>query len=214
MKKFVFIFMIMAIATTGAFAQVSIGGGLLLDMSFGNGYKYTGNEDITMNVSIRNISFGAYAFFDATYVEASLSFAFGMLNSSVKVKYSGSDTSVSAKLGNIQQLGFTVLGKYPIDMDSITLFPLFGISYNMVLAGQADAGGKIEDAFDLSQSGLLAGAGVDYNINSSLYIRGQAMLQMRFANKMMKDDIKGVGSDISTTFGFGPVIKVGIGYKL
>lgn len=203
MKKCILIFTIIAITATGAFAQISFsaGGGALIDMSFNNGIKY---EDFYMG--FRNISFGPYLFFDATYVEAALTLGFGSLTWVV----SDGKESDSDKFGNIQQFGFTVLGKYPVDMGSITVFPLLGISYNMVLAGKYDGGTKMENASELNQFGLLAGGGLDYDLNSNLYLRGQVMLQMRFPSKTMSDEAEG---DVSATLGFGPVIRIGIGYR-
>jgi outer membrane protein W len=206
MKRCFLIFALIAIVATGAFSQeisFSAGGGIYTDMSFGNGYKY-----LAERIGIRNISFGPYVFFDATYVEAALSLGFGSLTATG----SGAYTSGSSKMGNIQQFGFTILGKYPVDADIVTIFPLFGISYNMVLAGKNVNGNKFEDVSKLNQFGLLGGLGADYDINSNLYIRGQVMLQMRFANKNIKDVVKN-SPNVDTTLGFGPVIRVGVGYR-
>jgi outer membrane protein W len=208
MKRCVIIFALIAIAATGAFAQeisFSAGGGLFTDMSFGNGMK---SKDDRMG--LRNISFGPYAFFDATFVEAAITLGFGSITATGE--------GDSKKIGNVQQFGFTVLGKYPVDMDMVTVFPLFGISYNMVLAGKYDGGTKMEKTSEKNQFGILAGAGADYDLNSNLYIRGEIMLQMRFASKEMKDTVALFkvfgGNDINTTLGIGPVIRVGIGYRL
>jgi outer membrane protein W len=80
----------------------------------------------------------------------------------------------------------------------------------------------MEKVSELNQFGLLGGLGADYDINSSLFIRGQVMLQMRFANKNAKDTVKILRSNqpstynsrnIQTTLGLGPVIRVGVGYR-
>jgi outer membrane protein W len=225
MKKFISILALIAIAATGAFAQTSLsaGGGLFTDLSlFGNGVKYTDGDDYYKS-GTRNISFGGYVFFDATYVEADISFAIGSLTEFRKSKINDKkDSKTADKSSTIQQLGFTVLGKYPIDMGAATLFPLLGVSYNMVLGGKDEDGNKMEKSeyggkvyFQpswLSQLGVLGGVGFDYDLTESLFLRGEVMLQCRFADKMTRDGVKDE-KNARSTLGLGPVIKVGVGYK-
>ena len=73
MKKYLLVLVIFALAT-GAFAQVSLsaGGGLIFDWSFNNGIK-NGGDKLGMQI----LSIGGFGFFDATYVEADLYFAYG-----------------------------------------------------------------------------------------------------------------------------------------
>jgi opacity protein-like surface antigen len=225
MKRCFLIFALIAITATGAFAQISFsaGGGVLMDMSFGNGTKV----DIKMpyveqsgTSGMRNISFGPYLFFDATFAEAALYLSFGSLTPTYEGE--SGDESLFAT-----QFGFTLLGKYPIDLGTITVFPLLGISYNIPLS-ISYKGESMDDPTDYSQFGLLVGGGLDYNLNSNLYIRGQLMLQMRFASKVTSDrvdeaekykkEMESYGMkvdkyDVSTTLGFGPVIRIGIGYR-
>ena len=104
--------------------------------------------------------------------------------------------------------GFSVLGKFPFELSSFTLFPLAGIGYNMALSAKFE-GEKYDDAMDLSQFGILAGAGIDYPITNKLFIRGEVLFNLRFASKYMKDIY-----DFETkTLGFGPRIKIGVGYR-
>jgi hypothetical protein len=130
----------------------------------------------------------------------------------------GASLSDEEDFGNVTQFGIAVLGKYPIELGTITLFPLLGISYNMVLSAKDPDGNKYDDAGDLSQLGILAGIGLDVNITDALFFRAEGIFQLRLPNKMQKDMADYMkayyGVDFPPTVGLGPVIKVAIGYRL
>jgi outer membrane protein W len=215
MKKSFLVLVILALAAGGAFAQIglSTGGGLFFDGSFGNGMEMSlGGKKIT--TSINNTSFGAYGFFDATYMEASLGFAYGTL----KLKGDDGDKSDSDDMGTAMQISFTVLGKYPIDLGVITLFPMLGLSYNLVVSLELKDGYKKSgiEAENLGQLGLLGGIGLDYDLTQSMYLRASLLLHLRFASKHMTDnvdDLKKMRMDANTTLGVGPRIQVGLGFR-
>ena len=206
---------LLAIIATGAFAQgfpfpMSAGGGLLFDWSGNNGVemKSGGNSGY---VGLRNLSFGGYGFFDATYAELDVSFAYGSITGFSEVR--GNKETEDG--GRVVQLGFSLLGKYPLDWNGFTIFPLLGFDYNVVLSWK-DKDGKAEDKpGDLNQFGILAGAGLDYPldfISSALFLRGEVMFHLRLPCKGMKDIASRLGSGTDATFGVGPRIKIGVGY--
>ena len=218
MKKSISILILFVMVTAGAFAfNLSVGGGLLFDLSLNNGTKVDG-----VNNSIQNTSFGGFAFFDATYVEIDMSFAYGLL----KYNYSYDGMSRSGDYGNIMQLNFGVLGKFPFNLGVITLFPLLGVNYNVALSGKYasgvlisdglyyyDAGGEsIENPMELmSQLGFLGGAGVDIFLSRSLYLRGEALFQLRLPAKEAREVANSNGG--TATLGMGPRLKFGVGYQ-
>jgi opacity protein-like surface antigen len=212
MKKSISILALLAIIATGAFAQgfpfpMSAGGGLLLDWSGNNGIDNAKLGGKTGYFGYRLLSIGGFGFFDATYAELDVSFAYG----SATYVYDFPGTNDNEDGGSALQLGFTLLGKYPIDWNGFTLFPLLGADYNLVLSSK-DKNGKPEDnPGDNSQFGILAGAGLDYPLSSALFLRGEALFHLRLPSKDAKDAAKQSGGD--TTFGMGPRIKVGVGYK-
>ena len=127
------------------------------------------------------------------------------------------------------QLGFSLLGKYPLNMGRVTVFPLLGINYNLVLSMKDKDGTSIEDsgsgyeASDFSQFGILAGGGLDFPLSGALFFRAEAFFELRFASKVM-DDVKTKMATlitmmmpgavtIDTTLGMGPRFKIGLGYK-
>jgi len=217
MKRGISILALFAIVATGAFAQwfpppMSAGGGLLFDWSGGNGTKMEALGR-SASVDVQNLSFGGFGFFDATYAELDVNFAYGLVKYNVDMF--GPKTTEDA---NALQLGFTLLGKYPISLAGLpfTFFPLLGVDYNLVLSVDWKDGKSEKNPGDWSQFGLLAGAGLDYPLTSALYLRGEALFHIRFANKAMSDGVdeyKKAGISAETTLGLGPRIKIGVGYR-
>jgi hypothetical protein len=208
MKKSISILALLAIIATGAFAQgfpppMSAGGGLLFDWSFNNGVK-TKIEGSRVYMGLNILSLGGFGFFDATYAELDVNFAYGLVT-----YIADAPGFKETDIGNALQLGFSLLGKYPIGLGSFTLFPLLGANYNLVLSGK-DPDGRIDKPMEYSQFGILAGAGLDFPLTSALYLRGEALFNLRFPSKLMKDT---TDAGDSPTLGMGPRIKIGVGYK-
>jgi len=215
MKRGISVLALLAIVATGAFAQVDFtpqgfsmaaGGGLLFDWSGNNGIENFKSAGLSGYLGFRNLSFGGYGFFDATYAEMDVSLAYGSIT--YVYDYPGHKGTESG--GSAIQLGFSLLGKYPIGLGGFTLFPLLGADYNLVLSSK-DRNGRPEDnPGDASQFGLLVGAGLDFPLSGALFLRGETLFHLRFPSKDMKDTASG---GASTTLGMGPRIKIGVGYK-
>jgi len=206
MKKSILVLALLAIVATGAFAQgfsLSAGGGALFDYSLNNGI-----EDPTGYIGFNILSFGGFGFFDATYAELDINFAYGPYSIVTKIPYN----NYNMKALNALHLGFTLLGKYPISLAGATIFPLLGANYNIVLSGKYTDGGRLNKPGDLSQFGLLAGAGLDINFTRALYLRAETMFSLRFPSKDSNDAAKNF-SNAKTTLGMGPRIKIGVGFK-
>ncbi|MCL2759157.1 MAG: autotransporter outer membrane beta-barrel domain-containing protein [Treponema sp.] len=238
MKKviaLVVIFVCVGAALSAEEFRMSIGGGGLFDMSFGNGLKDTektpiGNVDSTL--SFNTTSFGGFVFFDLTYAVIDVSFAHGSSEMKGEISGGGVSLTMSEDTGTGMQLGIGVMGKFPIDLDGITLFPLLGINYNMILSAK-DKDGKVVQTYnkstglpedmntvkELSQLGFIGGVGLDVPINDNLFFRAEALLNVRLPSKQMKDMFDEMKKDEDfdsgkLTLGIGPRIKLGIGYKL
>jgi hypothetical protein len=237
-KKGLLVLILAVFVAGGAFAQfgpigISVGGGGLFDMSFGNGLKMPawkteieGTEiEVKAGSAGENIfSFGAFGFVDATYAVFDVSFAYG-IGRGFSV-YDGKRETDDKNMGYVQ-LGFSLMGKFPIDLGMLTVFPLAGFNYNLVLSASYDGDtidwGSDSAAGMLSQFGILIGGGLDFPITNDLFLRGELLFQLRFSNKMMRDyrdalnkeyeDVKDYAK-ASTTLGWGPRIKIGVGYRL
>jgi len=208
MKKSISILALLAIIATGAFAQgFSLGGGALLDWSLvGNGAKISAaGQSYAMDV--QNLSIGGFVFFDATYAELDASFAYGLISAVLE----GGGTKETEDGDTVLQVGFSLLGKYPIGVGGFNIFPLLGADYNMVLSYKNKDGQSVDKPGDYSQIGFLGGLGLDLPFSRSLFLRAEALFHLRLPMKAVKDL---VGSGVDLTYGMGPRIKVGLGYKL
>jgi len=221
MKKGFVILILLAFAAAGVFAQgisLSAGGGGLFDWSFNNGVESVVGKD-TSYYGMRNMSFGGFLFFDATYGELDLNFSYGLITDVVDEP----GNKKTSKGGSWMQAGVSILAKYPLDFGKFVFFPLLGASYNAVLISKDKDGKKDPDSIfdtikDYSQIGFMGGAGFDYSINRFLYLRAEVLYQIRFAYKAMGDIVDSLatatpGADVYSTIGMSPLVKVGVAYK-
>jgi len=218
MKKFISVLILLALAATGAFAQISVGGGFLFDLSTNNGFEYT------VTVPFTNLkrdyydgnditSYGGFAFLDVSFAELGVSFAYG---DPTRVSIiDGDKTTIESDGGSLTQLGLSALGKFPVKVGPLTVFPLLGVNYNMVLSIKNDNGDSVDDPGDWSQFGILGGIGVDFFFTSNLFLRAEALCNLRFPSKAAKDMADAVPLvEPDTTLGIGPQLKVGLGFRL
>ncbi|MCL2209921.1 MAG: hypothetical protein FWC19_09375 [Treponema sp.] len=229
MKKLMAVLVVFICTGAALSAQISAGIGFYYDHSFNNGAMLsytTGSQDLyTRHIS--NLSGGAYLFLDASYIEFDVGFAFGFLSENgywrtrVGNFYSNHNPN-NQNLGNVFQLNFSLLGKYPIDIGNITLFPLLGINYNLFLVSFDNSGVQIEgdaaSARNYSQFGFQAGVGADFNISDKVYFRAEGLFQLRLvleSSKIfqyIKFNMREPERSVPTP-GMGPIIKAAFGYR-
>ena len=204
MKKLLIAVMIFIFVLFVLPAQVNLsaGGGFLLDVSMGNSIK-ADISGFSHSVTDNKTSFGVFVFFDAIFAEVDVYFLFGRSNMTGTGLLKGSGVGKY----NTTELGFNVLGKYPFLFGQISVYPLVGVSYNIVLSVEGESAGS----GDYNQLGILGGTGIDFIMGRRLYIRGEALLHIRLANKAMKKLADEKGG--KTTPGLGPQIKIGVGYR-
>src|SRR5208283_1465101 len=114
---------------------------------------------------------GVRAFFDATYVEASVGFraAVTQLNTSVTVL--GVTASTNQDFSD-DLLDIRLIGKYPINLGSFTFFPLAGLEKDICLSGSVAGVAFSSDSIsDSSPWYIEAGVGADVNVAQKLYLR-------------------------------------------
>ena len=211
MKKIVILLLLITLVAAGAFSQMSLGAGFLYDFSANNGYK---SETLDMKFGRNNTSFGGFLFFDISFVEININYSYGTL----KPYRKGNNAEIMQVL-KMSQLGLSAYAKYNLNLGKISLFPMAGLEYNMALAVKDENGNDVyadtvtKSVFrDFSQLGLLAGAGIDIPFTSKIFLRAEALFHFRFPTKEARE--RAEKDKIDTTFGLGPRIKVGIGYRL
>ena len=241
MKKIISILIISAMITTSLIAfDFSIGAGQIFEQSFRNGTWAKGslpliNEqgeliqmvDIDMYEGFRKTSNGGFVFFDTKYAVLDISYARAHISAVWKgapIVFGALPTEDGTALaGKMDHLAFSLLGKYPMDMGVFTVFPLLGVNYNYILTFDDIYGNEYLDAYpqhetaDLSQFGILGGLGADYDLTETLFLRGQALFNLRFPSKMandvadMLDEIPLMSGDI--TYGMTYRLTLGLGYR-
>jgi hypothetical protein len=148
---------IAAVETVPKFT-LSAGAGGLFVMGFGGSY----DGDDTKKLSL-DLGGGGHAFLDATFVELSVGYAYGRTSlmtetSSQKIKDSDAFSVLDVGL----------LGKYPIGLGKISLFPLFGVNYQHIFSPE-----------DENIWQLQFGGGMDYKFTKKLYARGETLFGVR-----------------------------------
>lgn len=220
MKKFIAVLVIFLCMGTAAFAQIQ--------MSAGVGGSFTAAFDGGGEFSLMGFSGGIefpytggsiYAFFDATYVEASIGLFFGTIEMTpTGLMKEGGMSKTSFK---VDGLTLALLGKYPFDLGFMTLFPAVGIEY-LAITKATSGNVSYSDAKDLSHLWIKFGVGADFSITEQIYIRGTVLYGIRLESKAEKDmndliqdefSSYGVDVDWESKLGHGIQIKVAVGWK-
>jgi hypothetical protein len=197
-KKMVMVLLIAAVVTGAAFAQMSAGAG----GSYGYVTSSADGETNSMN------SFGAFAFFDANYVMVKVGVNFSTLEESyLNMKYEYAQ--------NYLALG--VLGKFPIDLGVLTLFPMLGIEYDLLLGYDRTLTiGSSSSTESISRGDLSDTKGVDLgdrrivdeadiNLTDSMYLRPTLLYGINLSKTEAEADIDGLFKskvDIGIAVGF------------
>ena len=182
MNKLIAILVVAFVARTATFAiDMSAGGGLAIGSM---NYKVTADvgdysDSLTM--------YGAFGFFDATYIQVSIGY---------NKFQSDSDTT---------SIEFDFLGKYPFSIGKkFTIFPLAGLGYQKCLSVESG------DEADFNHFILKGGVGGDFAITEKLYARATALIDYYLDNKSERDAQDDYDVKIST---YGFEVSAAVGYK-
>ncbi|GHV83262.1 hypothetical protein AGMMS50212_06020 [Spirochaetia bacterium] len=178
-----------------------------------------GNDYIT---AINAAGGGGFIGFDATYFEAAVS----LEGSASNLKYPGGYPESTVNYLSAFNLGLSLLCKYPFYVGNITLFPLLGFEYKIVLSQSLD-GTQLSDSdykyllctkSDYNTLAVHFGVGADYAIASKIFLRAELLWGFRTPNA---DDnyYKAVEYNADPDadvihWASVPKIKVAAGYKL
>jgi hypothetical protein len=210
----------------GAFSTVSA-----IDMSWGLGAHYAndfgGIYDVSYRMTVLSTSydvkesaswtgFGVGGFFDATYAQIGLGVTLGSMKQSVETN---APVSVGGGTGSTMSLDISLMGKYPIEVTGLTLFPLAGIEYFSNFAGGIE-GGDLGPG-DVSALWIKFGAGLDLSLGEKMFLRPTLLYGIRMANNVEKTFFENVPSSLVTLSnkeskegGNGLTIKVSLGFRL
>ena len=208
------VLVLLALAAGGAFAQMSVGGGLYLASDFGGGItgKVLGAADVTMKFPYFGV--GAFGFFEPfPYLDISAAFFYGF-GGIETIAAGGKPQTID---GTYSALDLGVTGKFPIAVsDALSVYPALSLTFRSFTTMETKD--KTYNASDMSAFWASLGGGMDYSLDEKLYIRVNLLYGARLSSKIEDDLIKaskGIGlTDATTVLGHGLIFKAGIGYRL
>ena len=219
-KKGLLVLVLAAVVAGGAFAQMPP-----LEFSAGGGFAFSGGRigrimyDTDNWGGERALGFGGFLFFDATFVEASVSIMGGPLS---WVDVSDGDRE-TYNWGSLLSMELALLGKFPFALgESATFFPLLGIGGNIALSVSDEDGYSWSDFTDeplgdwYSTFRLKFGVGADFAITERVFFRAQGLGWYGFAPSGLRDmanEMNDEDSGWSARGGFGASVRLAVGFR-
>ena len=223
-------------AAPAADFSLSTGGGAYLGghftrySLFSRGPVSSINADLNVNQSY----FGAYAFFDANWLEFSAGVHTGINNWSETSRIGSAgaqgEREVLSGTGQDIMVNFVLLGKYPFIFDDrLTLFPLAGVAYHVCLLQSRDGRSRTNE-LDVDRNYytlsfwnawfIKLGAGMDFNLSSSIFLRTELIYEIRLRTRYETDALEEVKRTVDATdtrlsgLSSGPVLRAAIGWQI
>ena len=210
----------------------SLGGGVLLDIGRLGSVGRENQNPLDWRLDefgIRYLGFGGWFFADARFVELSIGIMGGPLtvrerNAWTNITWSGDETQEIQ--GSFIALDISLLGKFPFALgrSGVSLFPLAGIGYSIVLASNVDGrmnmGSRmlfVENAASLSTFSIKFGGGADFDLSENVFLRTSVLGNYRFAAgrfSEVADDMENPPNLNVNNGGLGVTVKLGIGFRL
>jgi len=164
MKKIIGIVVLVLLAAT-MYAQnieFGVGGsaGLMLD------FNTMSIDDIDTSISINHTMLFFGVCLDATFVRLGIDYALNVAQSG-KLEYGSTEIDAEFEDGySISFLSISLLGKYPIDLGGVIIWPAAGIRYALCLAYDIDGDGEDDLTDDDALNDLFALIGVGADITA------------------------------------------------
>jgi hypothetical protein len=207
MKKLIALGICLVALSTTAFAQINVGVGGIVAQNWMKAESNYYNWDLDI------FSGGFFVFVDTTYVEVDLGLLFG---------------SIDNRVATFDHTSLTVglIGKYPVVLGDLTVFPLVGFDYNYFLSGEIfgveidrsdvssvstggySPGDAYEDSYDAFS--IVVGAGVDLALSDALFIRGELRWGFKLNTQLEKNYLD---TTDGTVFSHGPKVSLAVGYS-
>jgi len=178
---------------------------------------------------VSHFGFGGWFFIDATFAEFSVALMGGpaLWGGEEDWTWTSSDQSESGTWRGWGGLSFfaldlSLLGRLPIEVGNgnVSIFPLLGIGYNIVLTTRRPNG---DDAFEdsddhsainLSTFRIQLGVGGDFDVVNNIFFRLSILGNYRFAPTVIRDWADDWASTTGHRGGFGGTVKMGVGVRL
>ena len=191
-------------------------------------------SSIDARQNINQFNAGAYAFFDATWLEFSAGVHTGLntYRESDQISSAGvqGDRNTQSGTGQEVMLNIVLLGKYPFTLnDRLLLFPLAGIGYQINLLQNRDGRSRTNE-LDVDRNYYTLpfwnamfvnlGAGMDFKLSAFSFLRTELIYGIRLRTGYETDALEEVKRtvDASSTslsgLSSGPTIRVAAGWRI
>jgi hypothetical protein len=202
MKRLLIVALFAALAVSAFGIDLSAGAGMSVggfsQTSYFEPYTFLIWTFDSYKATVANTPFAVSAFFDATYALVEFGFrANGDPHQTIKtVDGATSDTNETDLDQRSGFLSFSLLGRYPFALGSISLFPLLGIEYDLNLYLKAADGTDLKTALPeeerpwLNQFWFKAGVGADFVVYKGLYVRPLVLMGFKVLNQGEKNDLQ------------------------
>ena len=220
-KKGLLVLVLAAVVAGGAFAQgFDIGGGFVFDGGRVGGMSASG-QGASSSDYLRHTGFGGFLFVGASFAELAIAFMGGPATDQWEFS-EGGVTESGSHSGSFTALDFSLALKLPMPFsDNMTVFPMLGIGYNVVLASRDEDGNDMFDSSDFSASDLSTfrialGGGADFAINEGMFFRASVQGYYRFAPSLFRDaadEWNAFGVNADSHGGFGAIIRLAVGLR-
>jgi len=232
MKKVVVALLMAAIVTGGAFAidlSAGIGGafsGIFQTYNWtDDGKDFLDAFDIEKDAfNQNNIGGGFFAYFDASYVMLSFGMSFFDNSPANKDAKKWMDDNKIKNSATFIDIG--LYGKFPIDLDGLTLFPMLGGEVKLPIAmattvdGEKfkytnDDGDEVSPMPDHTTLWLKVGVGADIPLSEQMYLRFMGLYGIGTLGKLTQEAMDEDNKDTKfySILNHGFDLKVAIGFK-
>jgi opacity protein-like surface antigen len=246
-KRICTIFLILTVAAAfGADFSLRAGAGGIFGGFF---TRYTLSADGTVDgdrikinagQETNQLNYGFFAFFDATYGEFSVFYQNGVNTWEESYTIAGLDNSrlrPNSGEGWESVLGFSLLGKYPFNLNTqVTVFPLLGVEYQISLKQErTQSDGWVYDRadglrekdkdnnayllHDWNSLWVNLGGGADFNLSGNFFLRGvllygiRTMTPYEIKNLDLMKAMAGDPKPKLTGLTSGPSVRISVGYR-
>jgi hypothetical protein len=217
MKKLVLcsLFLVLSVA---AFSQIAVSAGGQVGYAMSS---MTDNIDVDADnfahLSQTDNILGFGAFVDATYVRLNLEYAMA-LNATRTLEWVAGgvtlfdETADSPDGYSVNWFNIVLLGKYPIALGAVKVWPTAGIMYSMLLSMDSDGDGTADDLTDADMNDiyLVGGVGLDFDLTKQLFLTGSALFNYNLT-PITVVDYELADDESWTTWQLA--VRLGVGFK-
>jgi len=236
-KGSIFAFLIFLAAGNIFALDFSAGGGALTGYTFS---RYTLEADnAESKQTMDRFNYGGFLFFDAVFVQLSVMIIGGNSAYSENMTHDNSPLPGGEGRGSELNLGFSLMGKFPFSLnEKISVFPMLGAEYQIALIQRRQPDGdfvydrakgelaedrdKNDDPYPLyawNSWWINIGAGLDYFITDSFFLRGESIFGFRLPTKYEMGALEKLEYLMNITnpklkgLTGSPIIKISAGYR-